>query len=493
MSIHGSRKPLYYFSILTTLVLVVGFANAATYHVSTTGGDVSCPSAQNPATPGQSIGAGLACLGPGDTLRIRGGTYPQGVHWDRANGRSWSSPMVVEAAPGETVISQGAARDMWNLTGVHFAIIRGLIFDGGRGTNQLYDNAYTEMPVTGAERLVSLGCSSGDCSSDLVFEKNVFRNSAYSAVSINCADCSRVTFRQNEVYHIGKVENSPTFYIGSADVLFEGNRIHDIMGVAINAYNAAGSSVHNLIVRGNRIERTGYLWAPTSENGGLKCCVPKDRCTSFGSCGSGACLPGGWNGISCGQRFPQGAYTGYGAVYMSSGTNQRAYNNLIIDSGGGVSADSRNCEIAHNTVVGSTANKTYNGPEGASAGIGVAGEGCQVRNNLVWQPGITNPPPISLGASGVSLSNNLCSSAASGCTTTGDPKFMSAGDFHLQAGSPARDTGINLRTVTDDFDGAARLANQTYDIGAYEFGGAAGPVAGGPSRLPSPTNFRIAP
>src|SRR5215472_11786325 len=54
---------------------------AATYYVATTGSDInSCAVAQSPATPLQTIAAGIACLSGGDTLLVANGTYSEGIN-----------------------------------------------------------------------------------------------------------------------------------------------------------------------------------------------------------------------------------------------------------------------------------------------------------------------------------------------------------------------------------------------------------------------------
>ncbi|MFH1740494.1 MAG: DUF1565 domain-containing protein [bacterium] len=52
-----------------------------------------------------------------------------------------------------------------------------------------------------------------------------------------------------------------------------------------------------------------------------------------------------------------------------------------------------------------------------------------------------------------------------------DPMFVNPqnGDYHLQRGSPAIDSGTPVITVTDDFDGARRPQGSGFDMGAYEF------------------------
>jgi hypothetical protein len=49
-------------------------------------------------------------------------------------------------------------------------------------------------------------------------------------------------------------------------------------------------------------------------------------------------------------------------------------------------------------------------------------------------------------------------------------------DYHLSVTSPARDAGATLAAVPDDLEGAPRPQGPAWDIGAYEFPVAAGPV-----------------
>ena len=71
---------------------------------------------------------------------------------------------------------------------------------------------------------------------------------------------------------------------------------------------------------------------------------------------------------------------------------------------------------------------------------------------------------------------------ASPCTTTNtlvaNPNFVNAdSDFHLQAGSPAVDTGVTVSGVPTDYDGVSRPQGNAFDMGAYELV-AAGPGSG---------------
>jgi hypothetical protein len=51
-----------------------------------------------------------------------------------------------------------------------------------------------------------------------------------------------------------------------------------------------------------------------------------------------------------------------------------------------------------------------------------------------------------------------------------DPLFNSLvnKDFHLQSSSPAKDTGVTISTLLDDFDGVTRPQGTAFDVGACE-------------------------
>lgn len=111
---------------------------------------------------------------------------------------------------------------------------------------------------------------------------------------------------------------------------------------------------------------------------------------------------------------------------------------------------------------GSASHKVYNNTIWANAGTGITiletADDSIIKNNIT--DGINN-----IGALGIILSNNLTSSTA-------DHKFVDPvnGDFRLQEGSDAVDTGTNLTSegVTVDLLGVSRPQGTAFDIGAYE-------------------------
>lgn len=90
------------------------------------------------------------------------------------------------------------------------------------------------------------------------------------------------------------------------------------------------------------------------------------------------------------------------------------------------------------------------------------------RNNLVYNAG-------------------ACPAWDTGCVNA-DPTFVSllAGDFRLQAQSPAIDAGVNTG-ITTDYGGVSRPQGAAYDIGAHEYSGSCLAIILAPASLPNGT------
>ena len=84
-------------------------------------------------------------------------------------------------------------------------------------------------------------------------------------------------------------------------------------------------------------------------------------------------------------------------------------------------------------------------------------------NNIAYGNANSNNPSFDAGLTPITLVNTG--------QITSDPLFRSTTDFHLQAGSPAIDAGLDVSATTGglDFHGASRYG-ATYDIGAFEWG-----------------------
>ena len=115
----------------------------------------------------------------------------------------------------------------------------------------------------------------------------------------------------------------------------------------------------------------------------------------------------------------------------SQSSNNRIYNSIFYKGEIGVALNGSGHLIYNNTIY-----QTGNG-------LIVNASGMTIKNNLL----VSNPKHIVLNFSATS-SNNLCSSASTGCDFVGDPLFVvpTPPDFHLQSGSPAISAGTNLIT-----------------------------------------------
>jgi len=144
--------------------------------------------------------------------------------------------------------------------------------------------------------------------------------------------------------------------------------------------------------------------------------------------------------------------------------------------------------------------KVYNNVSYANHGYGMVsyGSGATIYNNTF----ANNPnSAMTLHNSGYTIRNNIFygnggtiewidGSGGSTINTnlTTNPSFVNAaaGDFHLQAGSPAIDAGVTISEVTTDRDKTPRPQGARFDIGAYQYTGSA------PRPLSAPTNRRKA-
>ena len=458
--------------IIITMVLVRGVLNPSaeaspTYWVSTEGKDANnCIDSESPLTntAKRSIQAGIACLvSAGAVVKVRDGTYTERVNWTSGPGTS-GNPVILEAENARQVLwnASSSSDDILRISGQRDVVVRGFIFDGTNGSPGNL-SGYTALPVTGVARIFNIGCTNpsvpSSCASHVTIENNEMRNTAYGIGGVS-DQSPHVVIRANWIHRICKVRNCNILYASGPNLTFEDNTVEDVAG-AVSLWNQSASTAHNGIFRNNIFRRTGTYWS--TENGTVQCCA------------TGGC-PSGSEGLTCNQRMPQGFSSLNGGIFISRGTGTQVYNNLFDGNAAGIFVDNNvsNCLIANNTIYGNLADPVKLGDMGARIYLGNIGGGtktCTVQNNIIYQPGVTKPPPIANLGTGNDLRDNICSSSTTGCTPVSDLKFIDAAnrDFRLQANSPARDKGMTLPIVTHDLDSIARPQGGAYDIGAYEY------------------------
>src|SRR5262245_26060587 len=85
-------------------------AHGTTYYVSPSGSNGnSCVRAQNSSTPKQTINNGANCLGSGDTLVVKAGTYNEVLNMNNyPNGSSGSPTTIRSEVQGGAVLKPSA-------------------------------------------------------------------------------------------------------------------------------------------------------------------------------------------------------------------------------------------------------------------------------------------------------------------------------------------------------------------------------------------------
>lgn len=233
------RLFLVFSFVLLGLVFLAQSVSAATYYVGTSGSDsTSCGTARQVSTPRRTIQAGLACLAAGDTLLLRGGTYPEGIV---AVSMPIPSGVTIGGAPGETAtlpfitVGPGA--------GLHGVTFDNLTVDTSMTDGSVYfgDPSSDHLTLSNSE-VKGKQCTNNGAGM-------VEGNSPYS------------TFRGNAIHDAGGGGQSFGWgcygmYFNGHDALIEGNRFYNNAGYALSMYHQGDQTSNtNNIVRGNSFVR----------------------------------------------------------------------------------------------------------------------------------------------------------------------------------------------------------------------------------------------
>ena len=171
-----------------------------------------------------------------------------------------------------------------------------------------------------------------------------------------------------------------------------------------------------------------------------------------------------------------------GAIYNDVGwtagidrliVTNAAFSGNRADKGGGM----YNCEGTYLRIPVLT-NTTFKENSAVSEGGGMYNteENCPIiKNSIFW--GNSNGQIDGTGEADITYSLILDYTGAGAGNINVDPMFIGIDDLRLQAGSPAIDAGIDepyelsgvAYGVTTDLDGNPRIANNSVDMGAYEY------------------------
>jgi parallel beta-helix repeat protein len=394
-----------------------GVAHASTYYVSNTGSNSnSCTQAKSTSSPKQTLAAGLGCLGAGDTLLVRGGTYNEEINNNVPSGTSWNNPVRIATYPGETVWitpqpGTGSGRTIYLNQNQQYIELDGLNLDASR------------IPY-GAVGIVPADFASGTGPHHIRLQNAEVINSsgsnaqAFGAITVGVAPGQPGGFELiNLKIHgggngqAGYYGMSYGVYLASSNSLIDGCDIYDTSGAGIHIYSGSAAIGDN-IVRNSRIHDLTRSAAGDSRLWGILVSGTNNQI---------------YNNVIYGLRFPYASSNAGIYVYYGSGT-----------------------KIYNNTITSNTTDGIYINDMASSS---------EVKNNIVYAVAGSN---FDNRGSGTAQSNNLLGV---------DPLFVnpSANNYQLQSGSSAVDAGARLTSVTTDFAGVPRPEGAAQDIGAYEY------------------------
>jgi parallel beta-helix repeat protein len=406
IAVNRARVVPVLLALLFTAVVATG-AQATTYFVATTGSD----SASGTITsPWLTLSYGVAQLTPGDTLWVRAGTYS-------------GSANVIDSS--STTVPGGTAGSPITIGAYNSGTLETVFVQTPDGRNTIGLNSAAQTYLT---------------FQDLILDGSLASNINGQGVYVS-GGASHNTLLRLSVRHY------PNFGVVVSD-----NNGNSPNNAIIDCY-IHGNGSGSLATNGHGIYITGASGTVITGN------------VIYGNLGYGIHLnedDGLYNNqnivVSNNAVFSNGrnaSVTEYGIV-DDGGQNNLIVNNLVYSNWGGILVYSGtvNCGVYNNTVYN-------NNPSGGSGGIDLQyyASAPVVENNIVFlnAAGITD-----LGGTGTPVvSYNL----------TTDPSFVNAaaGNFQVNAGSPAIDAGATISQVQTDYAGVLRPQGGAYDIGAYEY------------------------
>lgn len=420
------------------------------------GNDANPGTFESPKKSAQNVFDNRTIFGPGDTIILMGGNYTA-----KQDGRDYfmlfedypigseANPTTVMGYPGhEVFIDMRTANPSggYVLFGTYTVPTQneGLVLSnfhgdsGGSGAFVMGSTNYIRIVNAEIEGMSLNGNGTGMISSHGSFNK-ILGNKTHNS-------------GENKYYHaIYWSDQGNNNEVGW-------NHIYDVRGGrGIQVYDAGPGPFYNFTIHDNiihDIDRDGMAIGGPSTTG-FKIYNNIIYRTGLGT-----------------SSFDVGGNGGRSGLQLTSGTLDGAevYNNVLYDnqaSEGHVKLDGTNTKFKNNIVYADTC---YRNSDSGQTGC-TSNDGQYFYNN-------TN----SLDLNTLSASNNVWYSTIqppkqnvpSWDTNpiTSNPLFVDptapARNFHLQAGSPAIDNGVNTY-VTRDHDGTLRPQGGTFDIGAYEY------------------------
>ncbi len=447
-------KPLFFMIFFTSAAM----SGAMTYYVDSQMPDDSGVGTDW-TTAKRTLQAAVDLTVPGDTVTVAAGTYNEGgkVVAYLANQMTLTNRVAITQAitlqaastnPADTIIV-GASDN----GGAGPAAVRCVyLAEGAVLSGFTLTNGYTES--TGSTTNLSGGGIF--CPSTNAFVANCLitdcHASSYAGGVMGGTIVNSTLLRNTTAESAGGAYKSALLgcHIISNEVFFtENTRI----GGGVRS-----SVLQNCVLQYNQAQRYGAAHDSFLEN-----CLIENNSAAGRSGGIGGSVRGATIAKNCIIRYNKGQY-GAGAQ------NTVLFNCLVVGNSGKFGGGVRDCDLYNCTVVSNYYNAT-----GEPSGLAISGGVVPVIVNTIMVSNYTDGVLANYPA-GVEIAfTNSCTYPLPDYGTgnlDADPGFVdfTGGDFHLAAGSPCINAGIDLSDmhVLDDLDGRKRPMQRFYDLGCYE-------------------------
>ena len=298
--------------VLIGSILGAQLVDAATYYTATTGNDA------NPGTeakPFRTLNRGVKLLKPGDTLRVKSGTYAESLNNSIPGGTSWSAPVTVAAYPGHMVtLRPTTSTNIITISGSskRFIIIDGLIIDGTNSTS-------------GG---ISIGVSGGTGAQNIRLQNLEIKNTQRSGVMGDVL-ASNLTLTNMRIHRTGLSGRGHGFYIATPNATVEYSTIYDNEKCGGQFYDS-NDPVNNPIFRHNVLY-----------NNALRGTQEPNPCDHGVFVGTG-------NGAQVYNNVFHNSPNGSGVTLSGGSSNVKVYNNTFYKNKRGIVVNGNNPLIKNN-------------------------------------------------------------------------------------------------------------------------------------------------
>jgi hypothetical protein len=447
-----------YSAVMLTMMCVLLLhrtAMAATYYSSPNGSGTIC-SINSPC----SLNNGLGKLSAGDTLYLRGGTYRQSVNFSR-NGKS-GNPITIAGYPNETAVIDGYNTipshwgTLFNILG-NWVIVRDLeikdSFSMGlvmRADHDSAINVYAHGNYENGILVSAAGSSVGSGKYALIEGCRVYYNNKEERLGLRSNWSSGCSLQQGASHGV----------IRKCKVWENGGE-----GLSVFSYSCSNPTDYAL-VEDNIVYDNGHanLYLQNTRHTIVQRNIVYSTKSDWGTSAGGIQVQ---NELACNHNDD---------IKILNNFVMNANNNNFVrwysSSAGG---SFTNWVIAGNTFVNAnTSNCIKIEPGGGTPSNNLIADNIFIQQD---SSAIANVPAGYATWSHNFWSKTADSDARGPGDAIGDPRIeggswgagtLTAEYFKLKNDSPARDAGITVSDLTEDFFGTARTVGDSPDMGGYE-------------------------